>query len=430
MITVTHENFRFYINKQKETALLFKCKVSTGSLVIPSYVQFQDENYKVISIEKDSFSGNFDSITFSPDSEVKIFKDGAFGRSIIKKLEIPPKLETLGVYTYDSNHKRINSIEDIELSPQNQHFQYFNEKVLVGKDSYGEDNIFYIRPDMKEVHIPPCIQVLKYTYNNYPIREMEIESIIFDDSSQIQRIESLVFGPSLKKLHIPKSLQKFDKDCFNHADNLVDITVSPENHLFQYVENKFLVSNDTLVFCRRDATEVTIPRYIKRIGPYAFSKIEVDSITFEDNSSLERIEKHAFEIRKKLDNIIFPPSLKFADQYSFNLQNTNSIVFLGEDVKLNNCFFLCCNLYLKFPNAKKLSYSGFSIDNIKFYVKKDIQLEGDIVTKFLSHVVFVDENDNSKWNEMLNPAVKTTNITSSPKNKPNKNNIPISTKHF
>lgn len=430
MITVTHKNFTFYINKQEEIALLIKCQVSTGSLVIPSYAQFQDKNCKVISIEKDAFSGNFDSITFSPDSKVKIFKDGAFGRSIIKKLEIPPKLETLGVYIYNSSGKTTNSIEDIELSPQNQHFQYFYEKVLVGKDSYGEDAIFYIRPDVKEVHIPPCMQVLKNIYKSYPIREMEIESIIFDDSSQIQRIESFVFSPSLKKLYIPKSLQKFHKDCFNYADNLVDITVSPENHLFQYVENKFLVSNETLIFCRRDATEVTIPRYIKRIESYAFSKIEVNSITFEDNSSLERIEKHAFEIRKKLDNIIFPPSLKFADEYSLMLQNTNSIVFLGEDVKLNNCFFLCRNLYLKFPNAKKLSYIGFSIDEIKLYVKKDIQLEGDIIAKFLSQVVFVDENDNSKWNEMPNPAVKTTNITSSPNNKPNKNNIPISTKHF
>ena len=155
------ENFTFYINKQEETALLIKCQVSTGSLVIPSYAQFQDKNYKVISIEKDAFSGNFDSITFSPDSEVKIFKDGAFSRSIIKKLEIPPKLETLGVYIYNSYCKSINSIEDIELSPQNQHFQYFYEKVLVGKDSYGKDAIFYIRPDVKEVHIPPCIQVLK-----------------------------------------------------------------------------------------------------------------------------------------------------------------------------------------------------------------------------------------------------------------------------
>lgn len=211
---------------------------------------------------------------------------------------------------------------------------------------------------------------------------------------------------------------------------MVDITVSPENHLFQYVENKFLVSNETLIFCRRDATEVTIPRYIKRIGTYAFSKIEVNSITFEDNSSLERIEECAFKIRKNIDNLIFPPSMKFADNYSLNLQNTNSIVFLGEDIKLNSCFFTCRNLYLKFPNAKKLSYSGFSIDDIKFYVKKGIQLEGDIVTKFLSNVVFVDENDNSKWNEMPNPAVKTTNITSSPNNKPNKNNIPISTKQF
>lgn len=66
----------------------------------------------------------------------------------------------------------------------------------------------------------------------------------------------------------------------------------------KYVIGKSSIENDdfdVLIFCSRNVEKVTIPSYIKRIGPHAFVKCDrIEKVEFSKDSELEIIDHHAF----------------------------------------------------------------------------------------------------------------------------------------
>lgn len=71
--------------------------------------------------------------------------------------------------------------------------------------------------------------------------------------------------------------------------------ILPNNKHFMNIDNKFVIEKsdkssdeyDTLIFVRRDIKACTIPSFIKKIAPYAFSESLIESIFVP--SQIERI---------------------------------------------------------------------------------------------------------------------------------------------
>lgn len=155
----------------------------------------------------------------------------------------------------------------------------------------------------------------------------------------------MAFTPIIK-LVLPSTLKKIE-DTFCSIEKLVNIELAPDNQYFSYVENKFLLQkNDTtnifdiLIFCRRDVERITIPSYIKCIRDHSIADCtKLQSITFEPNSSVDTLCKHAFSSDILLKSVIIPPSVRFVEDDVFQFdRNLEYVEFLGDNLRIYNEF--------------------------------------------------------------------------------------------
>ena len=79
----------------------------------------------------------------------------------IKKLRIPPKLKYLG----SGWCHFLCDLTEIEISPKNHSFIYFENKYLLGKSEEKSDkfdSLYITRRDIEEAVIPSQIKTIKY----------------------------------------------------------------------------------------------------------------------------------------------------------------------------------------------------------------------------------------------------------------------------
>ena len=137
---------RVSINEKDNSASVIKSPKATRIVFVPRYAEYKNNKYKIISIDQNAFKGNnIEFLTFPEDSEVISFKSHSFLKIHIKKLRITPKLKHL-------------SLTEIEISPQNHLFIYFDHKYLLGKsqEKFDKfDQLILARRDIEEAVIPP-----------------------------------------------------------------------------------------------------------------------------------------------------------------------------------------------------------------------------------------------------------------------------------
>lgn len=388
------EGLNFQLNPEDLTASIVESPNAFGSVVIPHHFRFQRQNYMVTAIKSNAFYQNtIDSIKFAKNSEVTTFEDEAFQNSSIKMLQIPPKLRVIENRCFFL----LKDLTEIDVSPKNNLFSFYNDELLIGKsqeDLSFFDILYLGRSDLKEVVIPSSIRTIKrYAFGESP----DLESIKFEKNSQLEFIEGWVLCENLKRFEIPKNLKKTEKDAFRYACSLINIDVSPENEVYSWEHNTFLIRKEAekkaIAFCSRDATNVTIPKDINEIDAYAFTKCNLESISFEDNSKLEVINEDAFENVPGPKKIKIPPSVKIVKSYAFcYMENLTSIEFLSEEIEIeSNCFYSSDNLIsISFPNAKKIIFNDSLEEAIKIYLRKDAEISGN-VDKNSDHIEFIKE---------------------------------------
>lgn len=248
-----------------------------------------------------------------------------------------------------------------------------------------------------------------------------IKSVKFSEESVLKSIEKLAFSnSSIEFINIPSTCTEIDESCFIDTQNLSEITISPLNNVFEYLDSsqKFIVrksgNKNVLFFTFKDVKEAVIPSTINEIGSFSFYKCEkLKKVEFSSDFSLKKIEKCAF-LSSSLPKISIPKSVTEISDYSFsdcdNLRFVKfhddselayigqcafskssiehfclpkkvafvgecafsmcsflkSIEFLGEDLMCKKfCFYLCQNLYLvSFPNSKKVPIQINSHDKV------------------------------------------------------------------
>ena len=123
------------INQKNDTCSIIKSSKDTRNVFIPRFAEYEEKKYKIILFDSGAFSGcNIDSLSFAEDSEFEMFEGYCFYGAHIKKLRIPPSVK----YMKNGWCNSLHELNEIEISPDNQHFIFYNNEFLLGKSS---DNI-------------------------------------------------------------------------------------------------------------------------------------------------------------------------------------------------------------------------------------------------------------------------------------------------
>lgn len=324
------------------------------------------------------------SIEFHPNSKLKTIPKNLFENNGIENFTIPMNIEKFA----DGWNKGSFFLNALAISEKNQNFSYLDDKkkIIIAKSDLSSsefDVIVFANKDLKHVFIPSTIKfIMSYAFYNCT----RLESVEFSDDIKIETFEEGTFERciQLSSIKIPSTIKYIESRCFflcnqlktfeihpdsqllsigahtffqNQIDNLflppkfdtfsyywqtqleflVNITISPENKHFKYLDDehkiiigKYESSNDfdVIVFACHDIKKAFIPSYIKYISPNAFNLCKnLVEIEFDKNSQLLTIENNAF-CHTGIEKISIPSHVKFI---------------------CKSCFFKC-------PNLKKIDF--------------------------------------------------------------------------
>lgn len=135
----------------------------------------------------------------------------------------------------------------------------------------------------------------------------KLTEVTFPSNSELRTIENCAFcNTEITSLTIPKSVTDLQPGWTIGMSKYIKIEVDPENKKYKNFGDKFIIGKstvdqenyDVLVFCACNVEQVTIPSFIKTIGPFAFTNCEMlKSVEFPKNSELETIEKGLYLIK-------------------------------------------------------------------------------------------------------------------------------------
>lgn len=347
-----------------------------------------------------------------------MFEGYCFYGAHIKKLRIPPSVK----YMKNGWCNSLHELNEIEISPDNQHFIFYNNEFLLGKSSDNIekfDVLHYAQFDIKEAVIPAQVSVIKQRSFNY---HKNLKSVKFSPNSELKCIEDYAFADSgITSLSLPASVEVITDNGLANAPNLNEVEVSADNMFLKLIEGKYIVKEnnvgsgvfDVIIFGRRDMESITIPHHIKVINNYAFANCRrLETITFEPNSSLESIKNRSFMSTAGMEELVLPPSLREVGEYSLSfIKNVKRIVFLGKSVKIeSSCFSACKKLTsITFQNADQITFGNstlsFTSDDLMIFVKHNAKLSGSGLNDCIRQICYIEDQTDrvKKTTEKVTP---------------------------
>jgi hypothetical protein len=159
-----------------------------------------------------------------------------------------------------------------------------------------------------------------------------LSTVIFESGCQLQTLGQFIFeeNSSLLSFNIPASVNSISTNMFSKCYNLSSINVDPASATYSSNNGILFTKNgETLLLFPYTLTSYNVPNTIISIGQEAFyNRINLTTITFQQNSQLEIIDIIAFKECTNLTSVIeIPSSVK--DIYSSfnNCPNLASVTF-------------------------------------------------------------------------------------------------------
>lgn len=326
----------FELNDSNLTAEVTKSPDAKGDIFIPRSIRYQSKDYLVISIQKKSFKNNnyIFSIDFPEDSLIRKIGKKAFSYSSLERIKIPDSLEDLEEGWCDET----SYLTQISLHPNNKRYKFLNndKQIIISKsdiDNNEYDTLIFACRNIKKVFIPSTIKHI----SSSAFQHCQIRIIEYDDNSQLETIGKKVFGyTKIKNIFIPAKLKHVDTDWLSEIWQNIDISISPENKVFKYIDNKMIVAKsnpdgdefDILVFAHHSVTSVTIPSSIKTINSNSFFHCNgLNSIEFSEDSELTIINECAF-CWTGIKSITIPATVKFIGKEAFSeIRSLKTVIF-------------------------------------------------------------------------------------------------------
>lgn len=290
-------NLIFFLNKQTNTATLFKNENIEGDIIIPQSIEYETTKYNIESLYKRSFySSKICSIRFQPDSKLRTILKESFLNSSIESIFIPPSVIAIREYAF----RFCKNIKKIEI-PHDSRLQ------IIEKGAFSCSTI-------ESIFIPQDVTKI---CNRTFFRCEKLKTIEFSENSKLQKIEADSFLCSnIEKLVIPPSVTELENGWCNGTYNLKHVIVMPNNKNYKNYDDKLIVGKsdvqkeeyDVLVFACRDAKTVTIPSNIKRIESYAFFGCkQLQCFEVPKNSELQSLGRNVF-LQSSIESFSIPPS--------------------------------------------------------------------------------------------------------------------------
>jgi hypothetical protein len=130
-----------------------------------------------------------------------------------------------------------------------------------------------------------------------------LESVIVEAPSRLDLIEEDAFSASaLKTFTVPALVSVIGMNCFADCESLKTV---------KFESGADLQEIRDCAFARTAIRQIAIPRLVEIIGKGCFA---LESVRFDINLKLQRIEEHAFAFCTKLGRMVFPRSIKFVDK--------------------------------------------------------------------------------------------------------------------
>lgn len=172
----------------------------------------------------------------------------------------------------------------------------------------------------------------------------QVKSIRISADSQLKTIGEYAFSHSeIESITIPSSLIELkDHWCAGTAE-LNKIEVDPNNSIYSKYDNNIIIGKsspetenyDVIIFCNRNAVNVTIPNFIKRIAAASINRCQkLREINIFDDSELQIIDNHAF-YKASIETLKIPHHLKKIGESAFLYCNKLRTTEIPTDSELN-----------------------------------------------------------------------------------------------
>ena len=248
----------------------------------------KDESIKLYTIDKvygdgDDENDRYWFVLSKSDPKSDTFDVLSCADQKFRDVRVPSFIKKIGPYAFltvrNMNTLTFSNDSQLQIIDRNGfHFCYVKEIVIPASVTYVKEGAFTLS----------FVKIIKFASN-----------------SKLIRIEKDAFNASVvESLSLPSSVSYLD-DCWcSNTSYLNEVSVFPNeiNNIILY-DDKFIIGKtnpksdtfDDLLFACRNIVKATVPSFVKRIAPYAFSKCtKLNAIEFSEDSQLNLIDKFAF----------------------------------------------------------------------------------------------------------------------------------------
>ena len=212
----------YSVNKKENAAFVIGNKSDNQCIHIPSFINYENQDYKVTKICKKAFewSTSLKTLEFSSDSNLLTIEEDSFINSSIESITIPSSLiELKEKWCYGAN-----KLNNIRIHPNNPHFKLYENKFIIGKSNQNEekfDVLVFCMRNVETVQIPDFIEIIgscAFEQCN------KIQTVEFSDNSKLQIIQSYAFCDcSIQYIFVPRHLKQICVGAFKSCENLKQI---------------------------------------------------------------------------------------------------------------------------------------------------------------------------------------------------------------
>ena len=383
----------YSMDYEHKTAKVFRNVFGVQEILIPRYIIFQGEKYKVISFNECTIGFRyFKVVKFAEDSEFQLINRCLFvdTNSLLERIFLPPSIITIG----ESSFSECKHLQQVYI-PENSKLQVIQSYAF----SLSSIENINLPLSIKELQEGWCCQTQNLNsvsihpnnqsysnYNNYLLGKSDINQDIFDIiefsprnvvettiPSFIKIISSFAFSySSLKAITITSNVKTIKQNAFSYCFNLERVDFSENSELITIQDEAFMCSS---------ITKISIPSSVVKIGNSAFSQCKnLKIVSFTQNSELQIIGKYSF-YKCSIESITIPSSviqigsfafascdilqnvyfdktyykINFSDypktsDCDFNQEFQDKLSFTIEDIKMNHIFDETPNLKLNFSD--------------------------------------------------------------------------------
>ena len=161
-ITLEQNELIFSLNEEDKTASIIGCKYPEKEICIPRSINHESQEFVIKSIKEGAFrNSRFESLCFSPDSELQVIEKSAFASSSLKNLFIPSTVNELK----EGWCRRTFNLVNVTVDERNPYFKNSeeNSKLILGKSDTKSDNfdvIVFASRGIEDITIPSNIKII------------------------------------------------------------------------------------------------------------------------------------------------------------------------------------------------------------------------------------------------------------------------------